>query len=269
MQWLGNIDDHALTTRVARGLAEELRAMHFDLTWAPCTDVDSNPDNPVIGDRSFSRSPEQCARHALAWLEGMHQSGLAGCVKHFPGHGDTAQDSHLELPSVEKELPDLQHCELVPFQAAIRAGVEAVMTAHVVFPVLDEEWPATLSRRVLHGVLRTELGHSGLVVSDDLEMKAVHGRYSLDVLLDASCRATCDLFLACEDPQLQWQAWEELIHLQESHPAHDTLARDSSQRLLAFRERFFLGRAPEPPLSVVGSHDNLALSKTVRQRGRL
>jgi len=133
MRWLGNANDLALTERVAAGIGGELAAMGFNLDWAPVADVDSNPDNPVIGDRSFSRNPACVAQHAQAFLQGLHSAGVMGCVKHFPGHGDTALDSHHDLPVVEKETPDLEQCELVPFMAAVAAGVEAVMTAHVIF----------------------------------------------------------------------------------------------------------------------------------------
>ena len=156
-------------------------ALGFNTDWAPCADVDSNPDNPVIGDRSFGRDPQLCARHVQTFIESMNATGMISCAKHFPGHGDTSVDSHLDLPFVEKTLSQLEQCELIPFQSAIAAGVEVVMTAHVVFPELDPENPATMSSRILSGIMSNMA--RGLI-DDDMEMKAVRGRYPLTHQLD-------------------------------------------------------------------------------------
>lgn len=266
-RWVGNVDDPRQTRRVARAMADELRALGFHIDWAPVADVDSNPANPVIGDRAFSSSPQAVSRHVLAFLQGLEQGGIAGCVKHFPGHGDTSQDSHLELPIVEKERPDLERCELVPFRAAIAAGAPLVMTAHVLFPAWDEAVPATMSERILRGVLRDQLGFQGVVVSDDLEMKAVRGRYPIKHQLDLATRATVDVFLCCSEVELQWQVFESLVRLQEADKVHDDLAIDAVARLTALRRRFLLPPPPVPELSVVGSiaHRDLALG--IKARG--
>jgi beta-N-acetylhexosaminidase len=267
MRWLGNADDPGLTEQVAAAMAGELAAMGFNLDWAPVADVDSNPKNPVIGDRSFSPDPEIVARHVLAFLDGLHGAGLMGSVKHFPGHGDTSVDSHLDLPVVEKELPDLEQCELLPFRQAVAAGVEIVMTAHVVFPEWDEDNPATMSERILRGWLRERLGHTGVVVSDDMEMGAIRGRFALVQQLDLACRATVDLFLCCKSLDLQVEAWETLIKLAEDDPTHDQLSRDSMGRLLGLRERFLLSPLPTPPLDLVGGQQHLDLARLVSARG--
>ena len=268
MRSLGNIDDLSATRRTAQTMAEELRAMGFNLDWAPCADVDSNPANPVIGDRSFSRDPEAVSRHVNAFLTGLHDAGVMGAVKHFPGHGDTNTDSHLELPVVDKDGGDLERCELVPFEAAVRHEVEIVMTAHVMFPALDESVPATMSSPILRGWLRERLGHRGVVVSDDMEMKAVRGRYPLEQQLDMACRATVDLFLMCRSLDLQVEAWETLIRLAEADPTHDRLAEDSMRRLAALRERFLLDAGPQPDLAVVGSRPNKDWASLLDVRGR-
>ena len=268
MRWLGNIDDVALTEQLITAMAAELAAMGFNLDWAPVADVDSNPANPVIGDRSFSSSPQTVARHVIATLKGLHSAGLMGSVKHFPGHGDTSVDSHLDLPIVEKELPDLEQCELHPFVAAVRAGAEIVMTAHVVFPEWDEHNPATMSQTILRGWLRERLGHTGIIVSDDMEMGAVRDRYPLHHQLDLACRATVDLFLCCRSIDLQVEAWETLIKLQEDDPTHDQLSKDSRVRLLALRERFLLSPPKRPDLSVVGCTQNKDLARSVTRRGQ-
>jgi beta-N-acetylhexosaminidase len=166
---LGVVDDVELTRRVAASIAADLAAAGVNLNFAPVADVNTNPGNPVIGVRSFGAEPELVARHVAAFVEGMQGAGVSACAKHFPGHGDTSTDSHLELPVAGGDLA----AHLLPFRAAVQAGVEAVMTAHVVVPELDAD-PATLSAAALR-LLRDELGFSGLVVSDALEMRAVAG----------------------------------------------------------------------------------------------
>ena len=264
LRHLGNCRDLELTRRYAEALADEVAAMGFNLNWAPVADVDSNPDNPIIGDRSFGRRPEEVAQHVAAYVQATQARGVLACAKHFPGHGDTATDSHLTLPTVEKDPPDLRHVELVPFVAAARARVATMMTAHVLFPAWDEDNPATMSRRILHGLLREELGYEGLIVSDDLEMKAVRGRYALDVQLERACAATVDLFLVCSDPKLQVEVYEGLVRLQEEDSAQDRLARDAMRRLAATRERFFKGAPKPPPLSVLDGYRELVARVAAR-----
>jgi beta-N-acetylhexosaminidase len=165
---LGAVDDVALTERVAAAIGADLAAVGVNLNFAPVADVNTNPRNPVIGIRSFGSEPELVARHVAASVRGMQAAGVAACAKHFPGHGDTEVDSHLGLPTVAGDL----EAALLPFRAAIDAGVRAIMTAHIRVSELDDA-PATLSRRILHGLLRDELGFDGLVVTDALDMKGV------------------------------------------------------------------------------------------------
>ena len=167
---LGVVDDGELTEQVARAIGAELAAAGIDLDLAPVVDVNSNPDNPVIGVRSFGADPALVARHTTAYVVGLQAAGVGACVKHWPGHGDTAVDSHLDLPVVLASVDDLRRRELVPFAAAVKAGAAAVMTSHVLLPALDPEWPATFSRPVLD-LLRRDLGFDGLLVSDALDMK--------------------------------------------------------------------------------------------------
>lgn len=266
-RWVGNVDDSNRTFELGLAMADELRALGFNTNWAPDCDVDSNPSNPVIGDRAYASSAAAVSRHASAIIRAFHSRGLIACAKHFPGHGDTSQDSHLDLPIVEKEGPDLDQLELAPFRAALAAGVGAVMSAHVVFPAWDEDYPATLSRRILHGVLRQRLGFQGVIVSDDLEMKAVRGRFPLEQQLDLACRATCDLFLVCHELPMAWEAYEILVRLQEADKAHDDLAEDSERRLLALRERFLKTPPRTPDLTVVGDRAHQALAERFRAEG--
>ncbi|MEU1801285.1 glycoside hydrolase family 3 protein [Streptomyces sp. NPDC019937] len=182
---LGAVDDTGLTHAVARELGRRLAACGVNLNWAPSADVNSNPDNPVIGVRSFGASPRLVARHAAAWIEGLQGAGVAACAKHFPGHGDTAVDSHHALPRIDADPDTLAARELVPFRAAVAAGTKAVMSAHILLPALDPARPATLSRAALHGLLRAPaaeggLGFDGLIVTDGIEMRAVADAYGIE-----------------------------------------------------------------------------------------
>ncbi len=267
LRFVGNIDDPELTRRYARALATEVLACGFNLNWAPVADVDSNPDNPIIGDRSFHRDPDRVALHVAAYVEATQEAGLIACAKHFPGHGDTATDSHLTLPTVEREQPELERCELTPFRAAAQAGVGTMMTAHVMFPAFDQDHPATMSPPILDGILRRRLGYQGVIVSDDLEMKGVRDFFPLRHQLDQSCLATADLFLVCSEPAFQVQCFEELVRLQERDKRHDDLAEDSNRRLLKLRERFFLGDSPTPAAQLLDCAEHRDLLHFVRARG--
>ncbi|WP_417629331.1 glycoside hydrolase family 3 protein [Paractinoplanes rhizophilus] len=176
---LGAIDDPALTFAVARDLGAELAGAGITLDYAPDTDVNSNPGNPVIGVRAFGAEPQLVARHSAAFVSGLQDAGVAACAKHFPGHGDTSVDSHHDVPLIDRDRAGLDACELPPFRAAIEAGVQAVMTGHLLVPAFDDRLPATLSHRIMTGLLREELGFRGLIVTDGIEMRAVRLRYGL------------------------------------------------------------------------------------------
>jgi beta-N-acetylhexosaminidase len=267
MRALGNIDHLPTTAQFARALSDEVRALGFNLNFAPCADVDSNPQNPVIGDRSFGPRPELVSRHVRAFVEAAQSRGVIACAKHFPGHGDTAVDSHLDLPVVERDRPEIERTELPPFAAAVSAGVGMVMTSHVVFPAYDEQFPATMSEPILRGLLRGRLGWAGVTISDDLEMKAVRGRYPLDMQLDLASRAGVDLFCVSRSLELCVEAWETLVRLQELDKRHDDAATDAHTRLMALRERFFKDAPPAPPVSLVGDAAHRALAETLRRQG--
>jgi beta-N-acetylhexosaminidase len=176
---LGAIDDPELTEAVARDLGADLAAAGITLDYAPDTDVNSNADNPIIGVRAFGSEPHLVARQSVAWIRGLQAAGVAACAKHFPGHGDTSVDSHHAVPLIDRDRAALEACELVPFRAAIASGVRAVMTGHLLVPAFDPELPATLSRRIMTDLLRTELGFTGLIVTDAIEMQGVSRKYGL------------------------------------------------------------------------------------------
>lgn len=261
MRWVGNVGDPAFTAAVGRALALEVRALGFDLDFAPDADVDSNPANPIIGDRAFSNRADQTSAHVAAFITAMQDAGCIACAKHYPGHGDTATDSHLELPIVERDRPDIEHVELPPFAASIDAGVATIMTAHVLYPAYDETYPATMSPVILDHMLRRKQRFGGVIISDDLEMKAVRGRWPLEEQLARASTATVDVFLACKELSLVVDAYETMIRLQEQDKAQEDAAIDAVRRWHGLRERFLTRADPPPELSVLGcrAHEELAL----------
>jgi len=196
---LGRLDETELTERVAREVGVALAATGCTVTFAPDIDVNSNPDNPVIGVRSFGADPDLVARHTAAWVTGVQSTGVAASAKHFPGHGDTATDSHLALPVVDVSLETLRERELVPFRAAIASGTRTIMTSHILLPQLDAENPATLSSRILQGLLRGELGFEGVIVTDALDMKGASGVHGIPEAAVLALAAGCDLLCIGSD----------------------------------------------------------------------
>ncbi|MDX3516866.1 glycoside hydrolase family 3 protein [Streptomyces scabiei] len=192
---LGAVDDVALTRDVAFALGRRLTECGVNLNWAPSADVNANPSNPVIGVRSFGADPELVARHTAAYVTGLQDAGVAACTKHFPGHGDTAVDSHHFLPRIDADRSLVDSRDLAPFRAAIAAGSRAVMSAHILVPALDPDLPATLSRGILTDLLRGALGYDGLIVTDGMEMRAIAGTYGIErgsvLALAAGADAIC------------------------------------------------------------------------------
>lgn len=230
MRRVGEMDDVELTQSMAEQLGLQLAALGFNLDFAPVLDVDSNPDNPVIGDRSFGRDPRTVMRHGVAFIRGLQSVGVLACAKHFPGHGDTSQDSHFDLPAVDHPRARLLQIELPPFRAASGAGVGSMMTAHVVYRELDPHGPATFSKAICTDLLRGEIGYQGVLFSDDLEMGAIAKHGAID---DAAVRAIasgCDVLLVCSDREAQARAHEALVHRAEADSAFAARCREAAAR---------------------------------------
>ena len=210
MRRVGELDDSELARDVGRLFAMELRRIGVDLDFAPVVDVDTNPANPVIGDRSFGRDPQQVARLASAVIEGLQGGGVAACAKHFPGHGDTHQDSHHTLPRLPHDRERLDAVELLPFRAAADAGVASIMSAHVVFEALDPTLPATMSRPAID-VLRQDIGYAGLVATDCLEMHAITDDFGVERAVVAAMNAGVDWLLVSHTPERQLAAHAAIV----------------------------------------------------------
>ncbi|MET0794335.1 MAG: beta-N-acetylhexosaminidase [Polyangiaceae bacterium] len=264
MRALGATRDVALARQLGALVGREVQAVGFDMNYAPVLDVDTNPQNPVIAARSFGRTPELVSEMAIAFAAGLESVGVAACGKHFPGHGDTSQDSHLELPRLPHSLERLERVELRPFVAAVKAGIPALMTAHVIFEPLDSKYPATMSRAVLHGLLREKLGYDGLVVSDDLEMRAIAGHYGVQETVLRGLNAGVDQFLCCHTAAIAHEAIEHVIHAVEAGQlSRETLAT-ANRRIETLSQRYARpALAQNADLSVLRSEAHLAVIEQV------
>jgi beta-N-acetylhexosaminidase len=239
MAVLGRSGSTELAGRFASALAAELRAVGVTLDYAPVLDIHTNPKNPVIGDRALAEDADAVARLGAAIVRGLQENGVAACGKHFPGHGDTSVDSHLDLPLVEHPPDRIRRVECVPFREAIRAEVAFIMTAHVLVPSLDEDRPATLSARIVQRLLREELGFPGVILSDDLEMKAIAGSWTVPDAAVEAVSAGCDGVLVCSgDVEMQAAAIETLVHAVEDDRIAFKRIEDALARLRRAKERF-------------------------------
>ena len=227
--------DPARTEAVGRGLGDELAALGIGWNFAPVLDVHTNPANPVIGNRAFGVTPTAVEIHALAFWRGLRAAGVLGCGKHFPGHGDTQTDSHLDLPVVVHDDARLRAVELAPFAAAVAAGLSAIMTAHVLYPAWDARLPATLSRRIACDILRGDLGFAGLLVSDDLGMRAVADRWPIEELVVQSLLAGVDHFLVREPLARQAAAFAALVRAAETRTEVRARVQQSAARTARFK----------------------------------
>jgi len=261
MRTLAAAGDTQLTREAAEVLGRQLRAVGINLNFAPVLDVDTNPQNPVIGDRAFGRTPDVVIEHALAFADGLRGGGVLCCGKHFPGHGDTDLDSHLALPTLRHDRARLDDVELRPFQAAAQR-IPSMMTAHVVFEAVDPDVPATMSPAVIGELLREDLGFEGAVFSDDLEMKAVTDRYSIGEAGVLAIEAGCDLLLVCSDLEAAGRLRETLAtEAGRSEPFRGRLA-EARSRADALRRQ--VGNLP-PAVPLQNALDS-AEAQSVKER---
>jgi beta-N-acetylhexosaminidase len=261
---VGAADDPTRTQHVGRALGDELAALGIGWNFAPVLDVHTNADNPVIGNRAFGTTADAVATHALAFWRGLRAAGVLGCGKHFPGHGDTRTDSHLDLPIVDLPLERLLRVELAPFAAAARAKIDAIMTAHVLYPALDPDWPATLSRRILTDLLRGQMGYPGVIVSDDLGMKAVADRSPVEELAVAAVAAGVDVLLIREPAERQTRAFEALVRAAERDGEFRDRVEESAVRVSTMKAACGVG-APAPSAmlpSLLGTPAHRALAES-------
>jgi beta-N-acetylhexosaminidase len=265
---LGATDSTELAERAGAITAIELSAVGINLNFAPVMDVNNNPKNPVIDRRAFGESPEQVLRLGVAYIRGLQQNGLLATAKHFPGHGDTTVDSHTDLPTVKHDLDRIRAIELKPFRATIEAGVAAIMTAHILYPALDANRPATLSRPILTNLLREELGFEGLIITDDMEMKAIDDRYPAGEAAVMAIEAGADIVLALWTPTKQRAVYDALLVAVKRGRISKGRLDASVRRILKGKRAWFDRRFVDPNVAtkIVGSPSHKQLAQTIASR---
>ncbi len=263
-------EDERVAEEVGRALGQELRTLGFDIDFAPVLDVHTNPANPVIGERAFGRDADTAARRALAFARGLDAAGMLACGKHFPGHGDTDTDSHLELPKVDHPWDRLEKVELRPFELAAKTNLPMIMTAHVVFAALDGTVPATLSEKVITGLLRGKLGYRGVIVSDDLDMHAIAANMGVDHAAVQAVRAGCDVLLLCCNELYQQQAQEALIKEAERDSDFRRRVGEAADRVRAMKRQHAQNQSTNPALGrdVIGSFEHKKLADRLAGRAQ-
>ncbi|MCB0340802.1 MAG: beta-N-acetylhexosaminidase [Bdellovibrionales bacterium] len=262
---LGALDSPSMAFNFAFAMGNELRSVGINVDFAPCIDVLSNPDNAVIGDRAVGNDPEIVAKIASALVRGYIKSGIIPCAKHFPGHGDTSVDSHEDLPVIDIDESTLQNREFVPFKKAMRARLEMMMTGHLMFPKVDAEWPATLSEKFLKKILRDDLRYRGIVISDDLDMKALANKYDKAKIPVQALKAGCDILLYCNEPDSPPIAMEAVQKALADGQLSDAEITEKHSRVMSSKRRL-KDFAPKPMTEVarvVGHPDHLKISKAI------
>jgi beta-N-acetylhexosaminidase len=241
---LGTHGDAGLARELGAVVGRELAAVGIDWDFAPVLDVDTNPQNPVIGARSLGAEPARVAELGVAFARGLEDAGVAACAKHFPGHGDTRQDSHLELPRLPHALERLEQIELAPFRAASAAAVPSIMVAHVVFEALDAERPASMSRAVVGDLLRERFGYEGVVATDDLEMKAIADHFAIEEVVERGLLAGVDVFLVCHTAALAHRAIDAIVRAVQAGRLPEEKLQRAVERVERLAQRF-----AHPPLA--------------------
>jgi len=247
---LGSTGDTDMVEKMYRISGQEVREIGFHLDYAPVADVNSNPDNPLIGVRSFGEDPVSVGEMTYAAVRGMQSAGLGACAKHFPGHGDAVLDSHLALPRIDSTMERIEKVELHPFKRAIDAGVEAIMTAHIIFGAFDKDnpVPATLSKRILTGLLREKMGFRGLIVTDSMRMKAIADHYSPGESAVMTVNAGADIILMLGYFENQVEGYNAVLESVRKGEISEERIDESVKRILDFKERYIVNPGTYPTI---------------------
>ncbi len=262
---LGDLDAPTVSFNFAKAMGQELKAVGINLDFAPCIDVFTNPKNTVIGDRAVSSDPEMVAKHTSALIRGYMKSEVIACAKHFPGHGDTVLDSHFDLPVEQADRQRLDRVELVPFKKAFKSRLDMLMTAHIRFPKIDPDWPVTLSEIFLKQILRGEMRYQGLIITDDLDMKALASHYDREKIPVRALQAGADLVLYCNEPESPPRAIEGIAKALTDGVLKKSDLENTYNRILEMKSESIPNPDPQPWNEVskwIGhtDHSNLAQS---------
>lgn len=265
---LGALDSTSVAFRFSMSMGSELKAVGINVDFAPCVDVLTNPKNTVIGDRALSKDPEQVAKMASAIVRGYIKSGIIPCAKHFPGHGETLIDSHHDLPVEQADIGRLRDVEMYPFKKVFRARIDMVMTAHIHFPKVDPEWPVTLSPIFVRQILRQELRYRGIIISDDLDMKALATHYDRDLIPVQALVAGCDLLLYCNEPDRPPRALESVRQAVTNGTIKAAQIEESWKRIMDLKKDVLAQPDPMPwsdAAKLIGHPDHLKIAKAIQE----
>lgn len=237
---LGKRNDISLSYNIGKLLGKELSAFGFNLDFAPVLDINSNPDNPIIGDRSFGTDAELVSELGLQMMKGIQSEQVISVIKHFPGHGDTAVDSHKELPIIQKSLEELQALELIPFKHAVEQGAEVVMVGHILLPKIDSTYPASISERIITDVLREQLGYEGIIITDDMTMKAILNNLEIGESAVSAVKSGNDIVLVAHNYANVKKAIDSIIKAIEDGEITEQRIDESVKRILSIKKKYNL-----------------------------
>ncbi|MDQ6421776.1 beta-N-acetylhexosaminidase [Paenibacillus sp. LHD-117] len=264
-QKIASKNDPDYTYAIGQSLGLELGALGFNMDFAPVLDINSNTDNPVIGDRSFGADSDSVILHGLEMMNGISSQGVASVVKHFPGHGDTSIDSHHSLPAVNKSLDELSRFELLPFQEAIRNDADAIMVGHLLMTKLDDEHPASISREVITGLLRERMGYDGVVMTDDMTMKGLTGGNDIGDAAVKAILAGGDVLLVCHEYNLQQKVLDTVKQRVEDGTISNARLDESVYRILRLKSKYQLRDEMIPSIDLEAV--NAAISDSLDESG--
>ncbi|MBO9665420.1 MAG: beta-N-acetylhexosaminidase [Bdellovibrio sp.] len=263
---LGDLDAPTVSFHFANRMGMEMKAVGINLDFAPSVDVFTNAANTVIGDRSISSDPESVARHASALVRGYIKAEILTCAKHFPGHGNTIVDSHYDLPVENTDLESLEKCELIPFKKAFKSRVDMVMTSHIMFPKIDPDWPVTLSETFIQKIIREELRYKGMVITDDLGMKAMADHYGVEEIPVRALKAGVDLLLYCNEFDVPPIAIEAILGATAQGTLDKAQLEQSHRRILDLKKT----KIPHPDpldmsevIKIVGHADHIKIATAI------
>ncbi|WP_404457873.1 beta-N-acetylhexosaminidase [Oceanobacillus kapialis] len=247
---IGDRNSKELAFKVGEAIGERVSTFGFNISMAPVMDINSNPQNPVIGKRAFGDNKEVVSKMGIAEMKGIQSKGVVPVIKHFPGHGDTSVDSHLGLPVVNHNLQSLRKRELVPFKKAINYQADMTMVAHILLPAIDKEYPSSLSENVITTLLREELGFKGLVITDDMTMGAILENYDIGDATVKAVQAGNDIVLVCHGDKNKRKALNSLTKAVKDGTITEARVNQSVERILQLKEKYNLSDAPIPEINV-------------------
>ncbi|MBP1948583.1 beta-N-acetylhexosaminidase [Virgibacillus litoralis] len=247
---IGDRNNQEYSYKIGAHLGKMVKSFGFNLNFAPVLDVNSNPDNPVIGERSFGEDPKVVSNLGIQTMKGIQSQGTISVIKHFPGHGDTSVDSHLQLPTVNKTLMELENLELIPFKKAINNGADVVMVAHILLPQIDSEYPSSMSQQIISGLLRQQLNFSGVIVTDDMTMRAITNNYDIGNAAVQSVKSGSDMIMVAHDFNKVMTVINALKEAVEQGEITEERINKSVTRIMELKEKYRLNDERTDPVNV-------------------